>query len=243
MASASCSFAMLSGLRSPFGAQGGFVLGDEHPDALEFLQRGNGFVVQARRNQHGFLGGLGLFGGLPHGLEGFVPGGRLQFAVAADHRLQDALARFGPGFVTTAHAQMSLADRRIEIAEDLDDAVFLRINQQAAADGAFGARGANGLAGAELAAERGGLVEQRPGGARRDARAAARAGSPTCRTSRRGPRRRGFSRRDWKCRACGCLPFPRRCARNGCTGCSGCGRGRGICPTRPPARRDTDRGS
>ena len=89
------------------GAQGGFVLGDEHPDALEFLQRGDGFVVQARRNEHGFLGGLGLFGGLPHGLEGFVPGGRLQFSVAADQRLQDALARFGPGFVTAAHAQVS----------------------------------------------------------------------------------------------------------------------------------------
>ena len=55
---------------------------------------------------------------------------------------------------------------------------------------------------------------------------------PTCRTSRRGPRRRGCARRDGKYRACGCLPFPRRCARNGCTGCSGCGRGRSICPTR-----------
>ena len=158
------------------GAQGGFVLGDEHPDALEFLQRGNGFVVQARRDEHGLLGGLGFFGGLPHGFEGFVPGGRLQFSVTADHRLQDALARFGPGFVTAAHAQVSVADRRIEIAEDLDDAIFLRINQQSAADGALGARGANRLAGAELAPERGGLVEQRPGGARRDTRAAARAG-------------------------------------------------------------------
>src|SRR5208282_6359997 len=104
------------------------------------------------------------------------PGGRLQFSMAANHRLQDSLARFGPGFVTAAHAQVSMADRRIEITEDLDDAVFLRRNQQAAADGALVARGANGPAGVELASERGGLVEPRPGGTRRDTCAAARAG-------------------------------------------------------------------
>ena len=154
-------------------------------------------------------------------VEGLVPGGRHELAVAAHERLREPVGvRDELVAVAALDAQVALAGALADQGRDLDDAAVVDLQLDVAAAAAEGADGVDRRGGAGLGLDAAELVHERPGGARGDAVAAHLAVGLDHGAPERGGDQRveaALARSRGRCTA-GLRGTPTRSARRGCSG-------------------------